>query len=100
MQLPIKILIERQQLLVRLLCRGDMVALTLHADDHMLIERRDGTQAEAVVELETTVFTGLIILRLRVDDRVESLVLPRAAVGAEAHRRLRVWLKWQANASV
>jgi hypothetical protein len=97
-QLPITISIGRQQPLARLFCRGDITALTLYADGRLLIERNDGMQLEAVVEPESTQFTCLLILRLRVNDRVESLVLPRAAIGAEAHRRLRVWLKWKASA--
>lgn len=98
MQLPITISIDRQQPLARLFCCGDIAALTLHADGRLLLERHDGVQVEAVVEPESTLFIGLVILRLRVGERVESLVLPRATIGAEAHRRLRVWLKWKAKA--
>jgi hypothetical protein len=93
--LPITIPINRQQLLVQLLCRGDIDALTLCPDGRMKIRRRDDSQDEAHVEPGTTVFTGLVILRLRIRERIESLVLPQAATGAEAHRRLRVWLKWR-----
>ncbi len=97
MPLPIAIPIDRQQPLARLLCRGDMVALRLLADGLIEAERRDGTRVMARVEPGTTLFTKLVILRLRVADRVESLVLSHAAMGAEAHRQLRVWLRWRAD---
>ncbi|MEW6293929.1 MAG: hypothetical protein AB1544_11565 [Pseudomonadota bacterium] len=95
MPLPITIPINRQQLLVQLLCRGDIDALTLCPDGRMKIHRCDDSRDEAHVEPGTTVFIGLVILRLRIRERIESLVLPQAATGAEAHRRLRVWLKWR-----
>lgn len=97
MQLPITISIDRTPPLARLLCRGDMVALRLLADGLIEAERRAGTRVMAQVEPGTTIFTKLVILRLRVADRVESLVLSHAATGAEAHRQLRVWLRWRAD---
>ena len=96
MQLPITISIDRMPLLARLLCRGDIVALTLLADGRIEAERRDGSLDMAQVEPGTTLFSNLVILRLRVAGRVESLVLPHAATGAAAHRQLRVWLRWRA----
>lgn len=97
MQLPITVMIDRQPSLVRLFCRGDIVALTLCADGRLRIERNDGSQDEAQIEPGTTVYSGLVILRLRVNGQVESMVLPRAATGSDHHRRLRVWLKWRAT---
>jgi len=97
-QLPIKITIDRRQPLARLLCRGDGVALTLRADGRLEIERRDGSLNEAEIEGGTVVYPRLVVLRMRAKGRSETLVLPRAASGAEAHRRLRVWLKWRTNA--
>lgn len=96
MRLPVTIAVCRDHWLARRLCGGDIVALTLCPDGRLKIERRDGTRDEAEVEPATTVFTRLVILRLRVAGRVESLVLPRTATGAEAHRQLRVWLQWRA----
>lgn len=99
-QLPFTVLIDRKHPLARVLCRGDILALTLLPDGRLCVGRRDGLQSEAVVERGTTVFPSLVILRLRTDDCIETLVLPTTATGAEAHRRLRVWLKWRASASV
>lgn len=83
--------------MARLFCRGDIVALKLLADGKLWIERLDGSHAEATVEPETTVYRSLVILCMRADDRVESLVLPQVATGNEGHRRLRVWLKWRST---
>lgn len=99
MQLPIKISIDRQPPLARLLCRGDIVALSLRADGRLEIERRDGAWGEAEIESGTTIYARLVVLRMRINDCIESLVLPRTAIGDDAHRRLRVWLEWRANAS-
>ncbi|MEW6514723.1 MAG: hypothetical protein AB1443_12060 [Pseudomonadota bacterium] len=97
--MPITIAIDRRQPLARLLCRGDIVALTLHADGRLEIERR-GAWVKAEIESSTTIYTRLVILRMRINDRIESLVLPRTATGDDALRRLRVWLKCKANALV
>ena len=66
--LPITLLIDRQPLLARLLCRGDIVVLTLHADGSLRVERRDGSLDEAEVGSGTTAYVGLIILRLRAEN--------------------------------
>lgn len=97
MQLPITISIDRRQPLARLLCRGDIAALTLRADGRLEVERMDGSRCQAGIESGTTVYSRLVILRVRIDDHVESLVLPHAAIGSDAHRRLRVWLKWKSS---
>jgi hypothetical protein len=99
-QLPITISIDRQPPLARLLCRGNIVALTLGSRGRLGIERRDGTRDEVDVDTRSTVFTSLIVLRFRVGNGSESLALPRSSLGNEAHRQLRVWLKWRASASV
>lgn len=97
MQLPFTVPIGRQHPLARMLCRGDSIALTLLPDGRLRIRRRDDSQGDAEVESGTTVYPSLAILRLRVNGRAETLVLPRAATGSDAHRRLRVWLKWRAT---
>lgn len=99
MQLPITVPIDRQQPLARLLCRGDIVALLLGTEGRLGIERRNGTRDEAAVDSRTTIFNSLVVLRFRVGGRSESLVLPRSSLGNDAHRQLRVWLKWRASAA-
>jgi len=72
----------------------------LGSDGRLGFERRDGTRDMADVDSQTTIFTSLVVLRLRVGSHNESLVLPRSSLGTDAHRQLRVWLKWRASASV
>jgi hypothetical protein len=98
-QLPITVLINRQQPLARLLCRGDIVALLLGTEGRLGIERRDGTRDEAAIDSRTTIFNSLVVLRFRVGGYNESLVLPRSSLGNDAHRQLCVWLKWRASAA-
>jgi hypothetical protein len=98
MRLPVTIAIRRSHPLAWLLCQRDVVTLTLSADGRLFIERQDGTRVEADVHPETTVFPWLVVLLWRAGETgLESLALPRAATGAEAHRQLRLWLKWQAG---
>ncbi|WP_126445505.1 hypothetical protein [Sulfuricystis multivorans] len=97
MRLPLRIEIRRQYWLARLLCRGDIDALLLGADGRLGIERRSGACGEAVLDAATTMFTGLVILRLRQGGRCETLVVPPRATGHDVHRRLRVWLRWRAR---
>ncbi len=75
------------------------MAVTLRDDGRLGIERRDGARVEADVDAQTTIFTALVVLRFRVAGRSDTLVLPRSALGNDAHRRLRVWLKWRASVS-
>ncbi len=100
MRLPLYIRVERNTLVARLLCRGDVGGLLLRADGRIEIERADGTRVEADVDGTTTVFVTLIVLRYRVSDHLVSLVLPRTATGTESHRRLRVWLRCRAKTGV
>lgn len=97
MRLPIRIAICRDHWLTRLLCRGDIAALTLGADGRLAIERRDGGVAEATIDPETAVFPWLVVLRCRIEGQGESFVLMPQMTGAEAHRHLRVWLDWRAR---
>lgn len=93
MRLPVTLPIQRSHPLARLLSRGEVAALTLRADGRLGLEYRDGRCAEAEVAPDTAVFTALVVLRYRVAGRRGSLVLPQPALGADAHRRLRVWLR-------
>lgn len=100
MRLPLFIPVRRNTFLARLLCHGDVAGLHLRADGRLEVERSDGTRSEADVDASTTVFVSLIVLRYRSGGRLESLALPPAAVGKEAHRRLRVWLRCRAKTGV
>ncbi len=97
MQLPVAIPIRRSIGLAGLFCRAeDIAALVLGADGRLHVERDDGTREEAHLEADTTVYTGLVILRFRLSGRVRTLVLLRRSIGNEEHRKLRVWLRWRA----
>jgi len=98
MQLPVTVVIRRSHLLARLLYRGDVAALTLRADGLLGIEHDDGSIEQAVVHPDTTVLPWLVVLRCRTDGRIRTLTLPRAAMDVDAHRQLRLWLRWKADA--
>lgn len=94
MQLPLLLALERRSFIVRWLCRGDVIALRLLATGRLELIRAQGEHEEAEVAADSTVFSRLVILRLKTAVGQQSLLLPRAALGEEGHRRLRVWLRW------
>jgi len=99
--LPVTLLLRRETFLARLLCRGDIASLTLAPDGGVQFARRDGSSSTGHAAADTLVSPWLIVLRLRLDEGGSaSLVLPVAALGADGHRRLRIWLRWRANAAV
>lgn len=71
-------------------------ALRLGKAGMLEVEMRAGASETALVLPQTTVLPGLIVLLLRLGRRTLTLPLPVDAVGPDAHRRLRLWLKWQA----
>jgi hypothetical protein len=71
------------------------VALFLGSRGEIEVESAAGTREMATLQPQTTVMPGLIVLLLRVKGRSEQLVLPTDATGAEAHRQLRLWLRWR-----
>jgi hypothetical protein len=80
------------------MCRRDVAALKLGGDGRLSIEGVDGGFVDADVHPETTVFPWLVVLRYRVGGRrIESLTLPPQGMDTEAHRQLRLWLKWKAK---
>jgi len=100
MRLPLHVAVKRDTRFARLFCRGDVVALTLHPDGRLGIERTGGMHDVVSVDTSTTVYSFLVVLRYQLGDRVESLVIPCAATGEAAHRRLRVWLRCRAKTGV
>jgi hypothetical protein len=82
--------------LIRHALRPSLAALTLRGDGRLDLERRDGTHAEATVDRCTTVFSWLVVLLLRTEGGKIALTLPSDALGPDQHRRLRLWLRWQA----
>jgi toxin CptA len=80
--------------LLRHVIRPSVLALQLGADGKLQIERRGAVWLDAAVLPGVVVFPWLIVLRLRVDGRVCSLAIPFDGVAREAHRDLRLWLRW------
>jgi len=77
--------------------RVRICSLRLGARGELEVETKVGAGETAIVLLQTTVLPGLIVLLLRVGGRKAQLVLPADATGSsQAHRQLRLWLRWQA----
>ena len=76
-----------------------IVGLRLAARDRLECLQGDGDRVAATVLDDSTVFTRLIVLRLRIGDetRASSLVLLPDQMSAEQFRVLRLWLRWHAE---
>lgn len=68
----------------------------LAAHGHIDCLLANGEFAPAVVLPDSTVFSQLVVLRLRIDDarQVISLVLVPGCMAADQFRVLRLWLRW------
>ncbi|MDP2810349.1 MAG: hypothetical protein Q8O34_09385 [Rhodocyclaceae bacterium] len=71
-------------------------ALHLGRAGALEIETKVGARDTATVLPQTTILPGLIVLLLRQGGRTRCLSLPTDATGPDAHRQLRLWLKWRA----
>jgi hypothetical protein len=94
MHLSLTLQLRRERLWGR--CSPGIVALTLHADGRLGIERTDGTVVLVRLLRQSSVFSRLAILLWQEGRRVKSLPVPAAAMDMSDHRRLRVWLRWKA----
>jgi len=72
-------------------------ALKLQADGTLALIDVQGVQTECRIQPDTTVMPWLVVLRFKTPGGVDSLVLPVDALGIEAHRQLRTWLRWRAS---
>ena len=79
--------------------RAPVGTLVLAGDGRLTLMRGDGSERNCEVDASTTVLPWLIVLRLRTAQGLLSLPLPVDALGADGHRRLRVWLKWKATSA-
>ena len=77
----------------------EVAALHLGRAGQIEVETKVGAREAATVLPQSTVLPGLVVLLLRRDGRrcALALPLPTDASGPQAHRRLRLWLKWQAG---
>jgi hypothetical protein len=85
--------------LLTMVRRAPVGALALGGDGRLTLIRGDGGDCDCAVDPSTTVLPWLIVLRLRTAQGLLSLTLPVDALGADGHRRLRVWLKWKATSA-
>jgi toxin CptA len=78
--------------------RPAYAALHLGKDGTLEVDGGSGARLAAAVLPQTTVLPGLVVLLLRLGRHTVSLALPRDAMAADDHRRLRLWLRWRAAA--
>ena len=73
--------------------------LRLCAADRLECLLIDGDRPALEVQPESTVFSQLIVLRLRIGEtkRLSSLVLLPDQMSAEHYRLLRLWLRWRSE---
>jgi hypothetical protein len=76
--------------------RPKYAAITLDANGAVEVARHDGERRAASVHGQTAVLFACIVLLLRTQQGIEALTLLPDATGADAHRRLRLWLRWRA----
>lgn len=78
--------------------RADPKALTLKADGELELHFANRADAIGRIQSATTVLPWLIVLLVKTGGHTRAVTLPRDAMGKDGHRRLRLWLKWQASA--
>lgn len=88
--------------LLRHLRAGRFCALKLHPDGRLELKahykQAQDEWIPAGLLAGATSLPWLAVMRLRLPEgQTQSLILPRDAVGSEGHRRLRLWLRWQAK---
>ncbi len=77
-----------------------VVGLRLGDRGDLLLLLAGGDELSVAVQPDTAVFRQLVVLRVRGDDqrRTDSLALLPDSMSAEQFRRLRLWLRWRADA--
>jgi hypothetical protein len=72
-----------------------------YADTRMKVRMRGLDLREASIGEGSTVFSGLIVLKLKFDDAPPcSVTLLPDQMSAEEFRRLNVWLRWNSSAAL
>jgi toxin CptA len=79
--------------------RRPLVRLRGKADGTLELLRGD-TWRTIQVSMGSVALPGLIVLRWREGRRGQALALPGDALAPDAHRRLRIWLRWRARPGV
>jgi hypothetical protein len=72
-------------------------ALRLQADGRFALIDAKGAMTDCRVHADTTVLPWLVVLRYGTAEKIASLALPVDALGFDAHRQLRTWLRWRAT---
>lgn len=81
---------------VRRALRPKFAALALAANGSAEIVRLDGERETVGIHGQTTVLSTGIVLLMRRQTGIEPLTLLPDATGRQAHRQLRLWLRWRA----
>ena len=83
----------------RVLQAQAIIGLCIHGRDRLDCLLAEGTRATLGILPDSTVFYGLIVLRLRIGEetRIRSLTLLPDQMSAEKFRALRLWLRWHAE---
>ena len=78
---------------------GRVLALRLDQDGSLSCELRDGARLAAMLLPDSTVFSWLVVLRLRLEGerRVLSLPVLPDQMSPDEFRTLRLWLRWCFN---
>jgi hypothetical protein len=72
-------------------------ALTLRADGELEMHFPGGDAVMGRVRSATTVLPWMVVLLVRTGKHTRAITLPVDATAAQGHRRLRLWLRWQAS---
>ena len=75
------------------------VGLCIYGRDRLDCLLANGTRAVLTIQLDSTVFDQLIVLRLQIGEekRIRHLTLLPDQMSAEQFRVLRLWLRWHAE---
>lgn len=88
---------------IRRAWQSPVAALHLGVGGELEVEMKVGAGdtpiGAATILPQSTVMPDLVVLLLRVGGRRVCLVLPPDATGTEAHRLLRLWLRWRSSST-
>ncbi|MDE2598570.1 MAG: hypothetical protein KGL40_02990 [Rhodocyclaceae bacterium] len=82
-------------------CSRNLPGLLLRRDGKLELIAADGKPTMAEVGDDTVVWPWLVVLHLTQEAGVRNAlrVLPDSFADADAHRQLRVWLRWRSDSS-
>ena len=72
-----------------------VVRLERHDDGRWSAQRRDGTSVIGTLVDDSFIHRALVVVGIADGGLKTFVAVPSDALGADDHRRLRVWVKWQ-----